>query len=258
MVDQSFSETSFYNFGSYWPCLQHLFTINSTTGSSRFYYTLNNPDWTCGSYTVKIMRLYDSTDLYGGSEVHTFNAESTGDYLLTNGYYRIDVFMDDNMYNWACTMDGIDGSWQECTLNDTTVSTPYGSYPHTARNIGGVRVREVRDYDPVTAKINRTDYKYNMYSTDSSLTSGVLVSPVNIIATQNISSCNCQYYTLCPGSSYPLASDGGSFVVYPEVRTIDSANGWTDRVYSYGPDIPSSSFRRRLRMIIVSGGQFSF
>jgi YD repeat-containing protein len=36
--------------------------------------------------------------------------------------------------------------------------------------------------------------------------------------------------------------DGGSFVVYPEVRTMDSANGWTDHIYSYAPDYPSSTF----------------
>jgi YD repeat-containing protein len=101
---------------------------------------------------------------------------------------------------------------------------------------------QVQDYDPSCNKVYKRQYKYKMYSTDSTLTSGLLVSPVNILQMQNISSVNCHYLTLCPGSSYPLASEGGSFVVYPEVRTIDSANGWIDNNFSFAPDYPSSTF----------------
>lgn len=242
MVNKDFNETGFNNYGTYWPCLQHLFTINSTKGNAKFYYTLSNPDWSCGAYTVKIMRLIDSTDLEGGVEVASFDEETEGNKLLVNGYYRIDVFIGDNAYDWACTMDGIAGEWQECTLADSIVETPYGGFYKVARPVGGVRVKEIRDYDPVTNKLNKRQYKYKLYSTDSTLNSGYLVSPVNILQTQNIPTTNCEYLALCPGSSYPLASEGGSFVVYPEVRTIDSANGWIDHVYSYSPDIPSSSF----------------
>jgi YD repeat-containing protein len=242
MVDRSFNETGFNNWGTSNPCLQHLFTINSTTGHAKFYYTLNNPAWSCGAYTVKIMRLIDSTDLYGGVEVASFTQETEEDHLLVNGYYRVDVFIGDNQYSWSCTMDGIEGAWQECTLIDSNVSTPYGTFYKVARPVGGVRVKEVKDYDPVANKIYTRQYKYKMYSTDSTLTSGLLVSPVNILQTQNISTTNCEYLTLCPGSSYPLASEGGSYVVYPEVRTIDSVNGWIDDNYSYAPDYPSSTF----------------
>lgn len=238
-----FNETNFNNYGTSWPCLQHLFTVNSTTGHAKFYYTLNNPDWTCGDYTVKIMRLLDSTDLYDGVEVASFTGQTQQDQLLDNGYYRLDVFIGDYQYNWSCTMDGIEGSWDECTLVDTSVSTPYGNfYSKTARPAGGIRVKEVRDFDPVANKIYKRQYKYKMYSMDSTLTSGILVSPVNILQTQNISTTNCEYQVLCPGSSYPLASEGGSYVVYPEVRTIDSAMGWTDDNFSFAPDYPGSSF----------------
>lgn len=243
MVSRGFSETDFNNWGTSNPCLQHLFTINSTTGHARFHYILDNPDWSCGAYTVKIMRLIDSTDLYGGVEAASFTQETEGYQLLVNGYYRIDVFIGANQYDWACTMDGIDGDWEECTHVDTAVNTPYGNfYSRTPRPAGGVRVKEVRDYDPINNKVYKRQYKYKMYSTDSALTSGLLVSPVNILQTQNISTTNCEYLTLCPGSSYPLASEGGSFVVYPEVRTIDSANGWQDDHFSYAPDYPSSTF----------------
>jgi hypothetical protein len=243
LVSHNFSETNFHNWGSHNPCLQHLFTINSTTGHARFNYTLNDPDWSCGAYSVKIMQLTDSTDLYGGWPVASFTEQTTGDHLLVNGYYRIDVTIGANTYDWACTMDGIDGQWEESRHVDTLATTPYGTfYSKTPRPVGGVRVKEIRDYDPVTGKTSKRAYKYKMYSTDSTLTSGLLVSPVNILQTQNISTTNCEYLTLCPGSSYPLASEGGSFVVYPEVRTIDSDNGWTDDYYSFAPDYPSSTF----------------
>lgn len=242
MVNRNFNETGFNNFGISTPCLQHLFTINSTTGNAKFNYSLDNPAFSCGAYTVKIMRLIDSTDLYGGVEVASFTQETEGSKLLVNGYYRIDVFIGDNQYAWSCTMNGIDGEWQECTLIDSNVSTPYGTFYKKARPVGGIRVKGVRDYDPVANKIYTRQYKYKMYSTDSTLASGLLVSPVNILQMQNISSVNCHYLTLCPGSSYPLASEGGSFVVYPEVRTIDSANGWIDDKFSFAPDYPSITF----------------
>jgi YD repeat-containing protein len=243
MVSRNFSETNFNNWGTSNPCLQHLFTINSTTGYARFHYVLNNPDWTCGAYTIKIMRLTDSTDLYGGVQAASFTSQTESYKLLVNGYYRIDVFIGANQYDWACTMNGINGDWQECRRVDTAVNTPYGNfYSKTPRPAGGVRVKEVRDYDPVANKIYKRQYKYKMYSTDSALTSGLLVSPVNILQMQNISTVNCYYLTLCPGSSYPLASEGGSFVVYPEVRTIDSANGWIDQYFSFAPDYPSTIF----------------
>jgi YD repeat-containing protein len=181
--------------------------------------------------------------MYGGVEAASFTSETESYKLLVNGYYRIDVFIGANQYDWSCTMDGIDGDWEECRHVDTAVSTPYGSfYSRTPRPVGGVRVKEVRDYDPINNKIYRRQYRYKMYSTDSALTSGLLISPVNILQMQNISTVNCYYLTLCPGSSYPLASEGGSFVVYPEVRTIDSANGWIDHYFSFAPDYPSTSF----------------
>jgi YD repeat-containing protein len=243
MTSRNFSETNFNNSGSSIPCLKHLFTVNSTTGKARFYYTLNNPNWACGAYRVKIMRLSTQSDLYGGAEVVTFNQTTGGSQLLQNGYYRVDVFIGANTNESYCTMSGINGQWEESSFVDTPATTPYGNfYSKTPRPVGGVRVKEVRDYDPVTNTISKREYKYKMYSTDSTLTSGLLVSPVNILQSQNISTTNCMYMALCPGSSYPLASEGGSFVVYPEVRTIDSANGWTDDYYSYAPDIPSSSF----------------
>ncbi len=70
----------------------------------------------------------------------------------------------------------------------------------------------------------------------------MLASPVNIVSTENIFQSGCSYLKLSPGSSYPLAMDGGSYVVYPQVRTIDSANGWTDHFYTFQNDAPPGGF----------------
>lgn len=242
MTTRSFSETGFNYIDQYEPCMQHLFAVNSFYGMSRFSFQLNDVGFSCENVAVKVMRLLDSTDT-DGSLVHSFG-EASGNWILDNGIYRVDVFVNDP-YN-SCTIGELSGSWPEGTFTGTTIiNTPYGANANLYRrvhNAGGVRVKTLKDYDPVTGKTNKTEYRYKMYSGDSTIEAGMLASPVNIMAVENDLTCGCQYGKVFPSSSYPLATDGSSFVVYPEVRTIDSANGWTDRIYSYAFDQPSSDF----------------
>jgi len=117
--------------------------------------------------------------------------------------------------------------------------TNYSKWEH---NGGGVRVKEIRDYDPLSGKTMKRDFYYKLYSADSTHTCGQLVSPVYITSIENVSGCNCSYHKLYQQSSYPLAADGNAYVVYPEVRTIDSAGGKTDRIYNYSPDVTNLIF----------------
>jgi YD repeat-containing protein len=243
MATRTFTETGFTYTSSSQPCMQHLFTVNSFYGQSKFTYELHNIGFSCSNnYTVKIMRLLDSTDLIGGSVVYSFYGANSGSWALENGYYRVDVFAASS----SCTIDNIAGSWPEGTYADTAIITqPYGISANLykrAYNGGGVRVKEVKDFDPVANKFYKTEYRYKMYSRDSTITSGMLASPMNVTATENSWDCGCQYVKVYPGSSYPLATEGGAYVVYPEVRTIDSANGYTDRFYSYTYDVAPTSF----------------
>jgi len=238
MAARNFNQTNFSNNGSSVPAMQQLFTVNSYFGVAKLYYTLNNIGVFCSTYTVNIMQLTNPNDMTGGVQLISFANSPSQNFVLANGYYRVDVYVND--YN--CTMGGISGTWNECTLDNATVTTPYGTYSKYVHNAGGVRVKQIQDYDPVTGNIYTTSYNYKMYSTDSTLTSGLLASPVNLLTLQNDASCGCQYYKLGPGSSYPLSLDGGSYVVYPEVRTIDSAKGWTDELFTYMADIPPSTF----------------
>lgn len=235
IAEQSFSETDFFNAGSFGPSLQKLFTINSSFNAAKFYYEPVNP-FLCGSaMTVKVMKLSTPTDLSGGIQVYSMAGDGASSVNLLNGYYRLDVFISNSAPN--CSIDGVDGNWQEGTAGTQTITTPYGQYLKQNRNAGGIRIKEIRDYDPLTNRTNKTEYRYKMYSTDSTMTSGLLATPVNIIGRENITSSLCSYLKLFPGSTYPLSSEGGSYVVYPEVRTIDSAKGWTDHLYTFQSDV---------------------
>ncbi len=206
-----------------------LFTVNSSYGVAKFIYTLNsvNPV-SCGSnYNVKIYRLTDSTDLYGGVLINTISGQPNGFSILQNGYYRVDVNLTTIS---SCTIGSITGNWAEGITDNSTIVTPYGTWKRRQYNAGGVRVKSLNDYDPVTGKTNTTSYYYKMYSTDSTMGSGLLASIVNMTSIENNFYTGCQYMKISPGSSYPLATEGGSYVVYPEVRTVENGNGWTDRI----------------------------
>jgi YD repeat-containing protein len=238
MATRSFDQTSFTYHGPSSPSMQQLFTVSSYFGVSKLYYTLGTIGVSCSSYTVTIVKVTSPTQLTGGVTQISFNNQPAENFTLPNGYYRVDVYANST----GCTVGSLSGSWQECTLDNATESTPYGTYSKYVHNGGGVRIQQIQDYDPATGATYTRSYKYKMYSADSTLTSGLLASPVNITALQNDEASGCGYIKLCPGSSYPLSMDNGSYVVYPEVRTIDSAKGWTDELFSYVADEPDPEF----------------
>ena len=238
MATRTFNQTTFTPTVPTSPSMQQLFTVNSYFGVSKLYYTLSGIGAPCATYTVDIMKVTSPTQLTGGTQLISFANQPAQSFTLANGYYRVDVYVTGS----GCTIASLAGNWKECTLDNATEVTPYGTFSKYVHNGGGVRIQKIQDYDPVTGAIYTRSYLYKMYSTDSTLTSGLLASPVNITALQNDASCGCQYIKLCPGSSYPLATESGSYVVYPEVRTIDSAKGWTDELFSYAPDGPLPIF----------------
>lgn len=239
LVPKSFSENGFVNNDIYAPSLQKIFKIEGSYTMAKFSYTLLGIPSCALGYQVKIYQLLDSTDMYDGILKQTFTNQSSGSVALVNGHYRVDVvFTSSN----GCSSGEIRGSWSEGTQKSDYVTTPYGNFIRNEHPVGGVRIKEIRDYDPVSGKTNKIEYKYKMYSLDSTLTSGLLVTPINIISPENPEGCGCNYYKLAPGTNYPLAAEGGSYVVYPEVRTIESGNGRTDTFYSYAADITTNYF----------------
>lgn len=120
------------------------------------------------------------------------------------------------------------------------INLPSGNWIKKNRAVGGIRIKEIQDFDPVTGKTSSTKYQYKLFDIDSNVTSGMLVSPVRIINIENVG-VDCSYMKLYPSSCYPLATAGGSFVCYAQVRTIENGNGWVDRKYSFMQDqLPTS------------------
>lgn len=230
-ASQSFTKTSFTSYTNPIPALRQNFTVNSTDGGANFSYSLS--PGTCGTYTIKIFQVTTPTDSLGGTVLYTQNNVSSFSYDLLNGYYRLELYKTSS----TCNFSSITGSWKESTLSTATITTPVGTFNRNNINAGGVRVKQIIDYDPVTNKSSTTEYRYKLYSTDSTFTSGVLISPVHMVTYENPGSWDGQFLAVHTTSCYPLANEGGSYVVYPEVRTIQYGNGWSDRKYSFMADV---------------------
>jgi YD repeat-containing protein len=229
-ANQNFSRSDFNSFFGMTPCMKQNFVINSTNGGALFDYLLEGA--MC-SYTVKLFKVTTPGDQFGGTLRYTINNQPTQKWNLENGEFRIEVFKPSS----GCTFDFLEGNWQESTLSTATITLPDGYVYHKNNtNVGGVRIKEIRDYDPVSAKTNKTEYKYKLYSQDSTLTSGRLITALKLVTLENPGSIGGQYLAATTSSSYPLATSGGSYVMYSEVRTIESGNGRTDRKYSFFPD----------------------
>ncbi|MBV7533438.1 RHS repeat domain-containing protein [Chitinophaga sp. sic0106] len=222
---QQFSEavSDFQLFG--YPAASRFFTVNTHHGITRFNFDFSYYSFGCG-YNVKIMIPAYPGDLYGGAEIASLQDVQSGSFLLKNGNYRIDVFIADFA---TCGPNQLNCTWPE--------GTALSEYP-----VGGIRVKSVTDYDPVSGKSYTTSYSYQKYASDSTRTSGVLSCPVDITAIENTNDCYCSYRKIFSRSAYPLAAEGGSYVVYTEVRTTESGNGWRDQLFSYVPDFITYAF----------------
>ncbi|HVI49194.1 MAG TPA: RHS repeat domain-containing protein [Chitinophaga sp.] len=193
-------------------------------------YFLPNISYTFGGYTYNVTGFSNRNVFAVNAEAGVLNKITypTGGYrkFFYEGNQAL-VLPDDQIYP---------------DLTTPLINTPNGNWVAKNRNVGGIRVKEIQDFDPVTGKTHKTRYQYKLYSTDSTLTSGLLITPVRIVNVENSSDITCVYMKLYPSSCYPLATSGGSYVVYPEVRTIEDGNGWIDRRYSYARDILPSVY----------------
>jgi hypothetical protein len=226
---QSFDTTEFNTTNPWAPQYRRDFTINSTTGGAAFTYEIYG-DYIHGPFTVKCIRMVNGNP---GSTVFTFNNYTYRQFNLVNGKYRIEITYDPTDVGFASFF----AWWNEQSFNWNATTSRYGRTFYRSNNpAAGIRVKEVKDYDPNTNKISTTKYRYNLFS-DSTLTSGLLISPV-IVSHAGI--CPevraCQTQQLSTASHYPLSTEGSSYVAYPEVRTVQEGNGYNDREYSFAFD----------------------
>jgi YD repeat-containing protein len=222
---QSFYNDTFNFINPTTPACTQTFTVNSNDGGTTFSYYLDG--YSSGSFSVKLYKVVGMSSTL----IYTFSNMYNGSWDLTNGNYKVQVF-----YDYSGSFTDITGNWNESTLS-TGSNNNFGlGLGANNRDVGGIRTKEIDDYDPVTGKTAATTYSYKWYSTDSTLTSGILVTPMTVAHQGNCSFRDCQEIKLYSSPCYPLATAGGSYVVYPEVRTRENQNGYTDRTYSYVPD----------------------
>lgn len=247
------------------PSLKYNFEVATGEADAVFNYQLTGTCAECetSGYTVKVFSVTTPGDPTGGTEVFSAGNQPAGSCKLPSGYYRVAMYT--NAINESFT--SLDATWDECTLDTATINTPYGIYNRNNTNVGGIRIKEIKDFDPVTGKTMLTAYKYKLYSMDSTLTSGLLASPIKFVNIENPGSDKGKFYALYTNSCYPMSTYQNSFVVYPEVRTIVNGNGWTDQHFSYAsspedilypraPAVDGSAYRGNLlaEMIYKEGG----
>lgn len=237
-VHRSFYNNSFTFQLPSMPVCKQLFTVNSHSGSATFYYDLGGSASGACNYTLKLFALTPTEPypLFGGFLLKEVKNQRAGSWELNNGNYRIEVWFDNGI---ACTYTSLSGRWSELVQNQQAITVQGQAVLPNNTNAGGIRVKKITDYDPISGKSIYTRYQYQLPQ-DSLLTSGLLISPVIVAHIGGCSNRNCQYIRLSATSHYPLAREGSSYVVYPNVRTIEDGNGFIDHIYSFAID--GSSF----------------
>lgn len=207
------------------------------TSRSEFKFSLFGAPCAGSSYKVRIYKILSGVETL----VQSFLGATTGNLTLNEGVYVFKFYFDN-----TCHFIRI--------LGEKGVPADEAPIP-----VGGLRVREIRDFDPVSNTYYTTKYRYRKF-TDTAMTSGELISPV-IVAAPNESNNPCSFLLLTAQSQYPLVAEGGSYVVYPQVSTIEPGNGRRDQQYSFvadqtsdieyrAPFAPSSDFSwKRGRLI---------
>ena len=206
------------------PAYTRNFIINSTDGGADFSYVLT------GFFYDNFSIVLTNTDGYP-YVVSTFNDQYSGDYILPNGHYELDLYYD----NYFDEFDELDCNWTEWAVGTNTIYRYGQTCLKYNMNLGGIRVKEIDDYDHLTGKTYSTKYKYNLFA-DSTTSSGIQIFPLTVAHYGNCSFIDCQTIQLYPKSCYPMASAGGSYVYYPEVTTVEDNNGYVQREYSFAFD----------------------
>ncbi|RZK50870.1 MAG: hypothetical protein EOO99_01500 [Pedobacter sp.] len=227
-IYRSFVETNFNFTSPFIPAATKNFTIASDDTQAQFNWAVSGP---CPGDAFEVKLFYLPAGL-PENEIGNWTGIYNGSQTLNNGNYRIEVYL-----GAGCTLNQLDGNWMERNM-PPTIYRYTGTYFAQNNNVGGIRVKEVADYDPASTQTYKTQFKYGLHS-DSTLTSGLLISPVWVYSKGGcpLPYRDCDYLRLSASSSYPLSSQDGAYVFYPEVTIIEPNNGYTTRTYSFDYDI---------------------
>ncbi|MCJ8208812.1 hypothetical protein MUY27_03775 [Mucilaginibacter sp. RS28] len=201
-----------------------IFTINNGDASTTLKYDLTG-DSNCQANVYTIYNL-DNNASYQLS-VTTQSQTITG---LPNGNYQLVV---QNNYPGTVCNTALDLRWTESHLDKTPVRDGYPFYGYNV-DAGGIRVKEIQDFDPATNITSSTKYRYNLFS-NSSLTSGMLASNPTFAVIDNSGGGNLNL-KLTSTSAYPLGTLDNSYVVYTDVTTYQDNDGYLQQKFSFDPD----------------------
>ncbi|MGN7721766.1 hypothetical protein [Chitinophaga sp. 22620] len=212
------------------PRYQHSFSVNSTSGAATFNYSITTMDvW--GDFSVKIVKFTGPSD--PGANFKVFTNEDIGTVSLPNGNYRFEIYYSDSrtVFTYA------EGNWLEEQMPSETLVRYNEDFYKANMLAGGIRIKEIRDYDPVSQKKLVTKYSYQIPGMPG-FSSGLLITPPIFLFQGTCRKAQgCDYSRLASSTCYPLSSEGNVYVYYPEVRTIQENNGYTDREFSFDFDL---------------------
>ncbi|WP_017732423.1 hypothetical protein [Nafulsella turpanensis] len=153
----------------------------------------------------------------------------SGSFKLKEGIYKVSVIK----RNVDFDFDRLKFSWKE---NPEEEATGTGSEVM----VGGLRVKEVRSFDPITNNQNAIFYSYNNFGKPQE-TSGYLSAGPKFFWKQDPSGCteDCELLIMTSSSQYPLATSKGGYAGYTNVeekRHENGENGYTRYYYSFDYD----------------------
>jgi YD repeat-containing protein len=201
------------------------FTVNATNGYSLFYFNLEG----VGAYDEHTVRIKQ----YGSVKAE-ISGEYSGYFTLPNGTYTLEF-----SFNTFAYFTAIYCYWDDLNLTSNTIDRHGKTFRKANQNAGGVRIKKITDYDPLTGKSYYTRFKY-FWPDDTALTSGMLISYPKMIYKGTCLEKGCRTTRIASHSAYPLNSDQGSYVFYPYVRVIEDGNGYMDNIFQFQFDYDQS------------------
>jgi len=210
----------------------------------------NNLYNNAGSY-VKLVRVADGALLYS-------NSAQTN---VTTDLYITPTLSASQQYQLIAVAIGGTGQTDPTTLPEAYISITYPvTSPPQIVNVGGLRVKAVKNYDSVGTLLSTEIYKYGLSENGAGdfLTSSSLQIPQSTHMLV-FNSLNVVEQTYSNNSAYPLSSLNGSPVAYDHVTVYhgDTVNNIGKSIYQY-TIVPDSilQYNQPLIQSILSLGSF--
>lgn len=161
----------------------------------------------------------------------------SGSFKLKEGIYKVGVIK----RNIDSDFGRLKFSWKEKPSEERRAAV-------SEAQVGGLRIKEVINFDPLTANENISVYNYKNFEKPNE-TSGHLTAGPLFYWKQDPSGCteDCELLIMSSGSQYPMSTTKGGYVGYTNVeerRKENGENGFTRYHYSfdYDDDRASTSY----------------